>query len=52
MLRQILFMAMAFVLANTSFADHGIKAINGHTMELDGDVMIVQGVICPSIDTP
>jgi|GEM_PF-2252205 len=52
MLRQILFMAMAFVLANTSFADHGIKAINGHTMELDGDVMIVQGVICPSLDTP
>jgi hypothetical protein len=44
--------AMAFVLANTSFADHGIKAINGHTMELDGDVMIVQGVICPSIKTP
>ena len=45
-------MAMAFVLANTSFADHGIKAINGHTMELDGDVMIVEGVVCPSIDTP
>ena len=45
-------MAMAFVLANTSFADHGIKAINGHTMELDGDVMIVQGVICPSLDAP
>ena len=45
-------MAMAFVFANTSFADHGIKAINGHTMELDGDVMIVQGIICPSIDTP
>ena len=43
MLRQLLFMAMAFVLANTSFADHGIQAINGHTMELDGDVMIVQG---------
>lgn len=37
MLRQLLFVAMAFVLANTSFADHGIKAINGHTMELDGD---------------
>ena len=30
-------MAMAFVLANTSFANHGIQAINGHTMELDGD---------------
>ena len=52
MLRLLLFMAMAFTLADTSFADHGIKAINGHTMELDGDVMIVQGVICPSIDTP
>jgi len=52
MLRQLLFTAAAFVLANTSFADHGIKAINGHTMELDGDIMIVQGVICPSIDTP
>ena len=52
MLRQLLFVAMAFVLANTSFADHGIKAINGHTMELDGDVMIVEGVICPSIETP
>ena len=59
MLRQLLIMAMAFVLANTSVADHGIKAINGHTMELDGhtmeldgDIMIVQGVICPSLDTP
>ena len=52
MLRQLLFIAMAFVLATTRFADHGIKAINGHTMELDGDVMIVEGVVCPSIDTP
>ena len=24
------------------FADHGIKAINGHTMELDGEVLIVK----------
>ena len=44
-------MAMAFVLANTSFADHGIQAINGHTMELDGDIMIVQGVISPHDNT-
>ena len=51
MLRLLLLKTVAFVLAHTSFADHGIKAINGHTMELDGDVMIVQGVICPSIDT-
>jgi hypothetical protein len=52
MLRLLLLTTVAFVLANTSFADHGMKAANGHTMELDGDVMIVQGVICPSIDTP
>ena len=52
MLRLLLLTTVAFVLANTSFADQGMKAINGHTMELDGDVMIVQGVICPSIDTP
>ena len=51
MRRLLQFTAVAFVLANTSFADHGIKAINGHTMDLDGDIMIVQGVICPSIDT-
>ena len=52
MLRLFLFTAVSFVIANISFSDHGIKAINGHTMELDGDVMIVQGVICPTIDTP
>ena len=52
MLRLFLFTAVALVIANISFSDHGIKAINGHTMELDGDVMIVQGVICPTIGTP
>ena len=52
MLRLFLFTALALSIANTSFADHGIKAINGHTIELDGDLMIVQGVICPSIETP
>ena len=52
MLRLFLFTAVLFFIANTSFADHGIKAITGHTIELDGDMMIVQGVICPSIETP
>ena len=52
MLRLFLFTALAFSIAITSFADHGIKAINGHTIELDGDLMIVQGVICPSFETP
>ena len=45
-------MAAAFVTANTSFADHNVKAINGHTIELDGDLMIVEGIICPNVDTP
>jgi hypothetical protein len=52
MLRLFLFMAAAFVTANTSSADHNVKAINGHTIELDGDRMIVEGIICPDIDTP
>ena len=45
-------MAAAFVTANTSFADHNVKAINGHTIELDGDLMIVEGIVCPNVDTP
>ena len=52
MLRLFLFMAAAFVTANTSSADHNLKAIDGHTIELGGDRMIVEGVICPDIDTP
>lgn len=44
-------MAAAFVTANTSFADHNVKAINGHTIDLNGDLMIVEGIICPDIDT-
>ena len=52
MLRLFLFMAAAFVTANTSFADHNVKAINGHTIELDGDLMIVEGIVCPNVDTP
>ena len=51
MLRLFLFMAAAFVTANTSFADHNVKAINGHTIELDGDLMIVEGIVCPNVDT-
>ena len=51
MLRLFLFVA-AFVTANTSFADHNVKAINGHTIDLYGDLMIVEGIICPDIDTP
>ena len=49
---RLLIIGATFLAANTSIADHGIKAVNGHTMELDGDVMIVQGFICPSLDTP
>ena len=45
-------MAAAFVTANTSFADHNVKAINGHTIELDSDLMIVEGIVCPNVDTP
>ena len=45
-------MAAAFVTANTSSADHNVKAIDGHTIELGGDRMIVEGIICPDIDTP
>ena len=52
MFRLFLFMAAAFVTANTSSADHNVKAIDGHTIELGGDRMIVEGVICPDIDTP
>ena len=52
MLRLFLFMAAAFVTANTSFADHNVKAINGHTIDLYGDSMIVEGIICPDIDAP
>jgi hypothetical protein len=52
MLRLFLFMAAAFVTANTSFADHNVKAINGHTIDLYGDLMIVEGIVCPNIDTP
>ena len=52
MLRLFLFMAAAFVTANTSFADHNVKAINGHTIELDSDLMIVEGIVCPNVDTP
>ena len=52
MLRLFLIMAAAFVTANTSSADHNVKAIDGHTIELGGDRMIVEGVICPDIDTP
>ena len=52
MLRLILLLAAAFVAANTSFADHNVKAINGHTIELYGDLMIVEDIICPNIDTP
>ena len=52
MLRLFLFMAVAFVTANTSFADHNVKAINGHTIELDSDLMIVEGIVCPNVDTP
>ena len=52
MLRLFLFLAAAFVAANTIFADHNLKAINGHTIELFGDLMIVEDIICPNIDTP
>ena len=52
MLRLFLFMAAAFVTANTSFADHNVKAINGHTIDLYGDLMIVEGIVCPNVDTP
>ena len=52
MLRLFLFLAAAFVAANTIFADHNVKAINGHTIELYGDLMIVEDIICPNIDTP
>ena len=52
MLRVFSFLAEAFVTANTSFADHNVKAINGHTIDLYGDLMIVEGIICPDIDTP
>ena len=52
MLKLFLFMAAAFVTANTSSADHNVKAIDGHTIELGGDRMIVEGIICPDIDTP
>ena len=52
MLRLFLFMAVAFVTANTSFADHNVKAINGHTIDLYGDLMIVEGIVCPNVDTP
>ena len=51
MLRLFLFMAAAFVTANTSFADHNVKAINGHTIDLYGDLMIVEGIVCPNVDT-
>ena len=50
MLRLFLFMAAAFVTANTSSADHNVKAINGHTIDLYGDLMIVEGIVCPDID--
>ena len=52
MLQLFLFMAAAFVTANTSFADHNVKAINGHTIELDSDLMIVEGIVCSNVDTP
>ena len=52
MLKLFLFMAAAFVTTNTSFADHNVKAINGHTIDLYGDVMIVEGIVCPNVDTP
>ena len=52
MLRVFSFLAAAFVTANTSFADHNVKAINGHTIDLYGDLMIVEGIICPDIDAP
>ena len=52
MLRLFLFVAAAFVTANTSFADHNVKAINGHTIDLYGDLMIVEGIVCPNVDTP
>ena len=52
MLRLFLFLAAAFVAANTIFADHNVKAINGNTIELYGDLMIVEDIICPNIDTP
>ena len=52
MLRLFLLMAAAFVTANTSFADHNVKAINGHTIDLYGDLMIVEGIVCPNVDTP
>ena len=52
MLQLFLFMAAAFVTANTSFADHNVKAINGHTIDLYGDLMIVEGIVCPNVDTP
>ena len=52
MLRLFLFMAAAFVTANTSFADHNVKAINGRTIELDSDLMIVEGIVCPNVDKP
>ena len=52
MLRLFLLMAVAFLTANTSFADHNVKAINGHTIDLYGDLMIVEGIVCPNVDTP
>ena len=52
MLGLFLFMAEAFATANTSFADHNVKAINGHTIDLYGDLMIVEGIVCPNVDTP
>ena len=52
MLRVFSFLAAAFVTANTSFADHNVKAINGHTIDLYGDLMIVEGIVCPNVDKP
>ena len=52
MLRLFLFMAATFVTPNTSFADHNVKAINGHTIKLGDDVMIVEGIVCPNVDAP